>query len=588
MNTRALFYLALASMTALLPACKSNSDELELIPFKNGEDWGYINWDGEIIINPQFTAAGYFFDGRASVINSNGLYGYIDDEGKYVISAQFDQASRFSDGVAWTVKEGNFPAAIDPSGDLVYTCENCYQVQNYSEGLAAFSTKDKGGEIRWGYRDLKGKIVITPQFHEAYPMHQGRAQVKNKEGKIGLIDKDGKLVVSYQFHKGVLGFNEQGIGIAGDKEHFGLIDLNGKYQVNPQFDALFFGPNNTFIAYDGDRWGLIDAAGKYLFNPQFKFVFPTFSANTALHSKELIPVQQGDDWGYANSEGKLIINPQFDQALPFHNSRAFVKSSDQWGVIDSEGKYQVNPQFAEVMAVAHGNGIIGVDLNFNSVDVITSRYVETRELEKAFRPFAQWLKQEFSINTVLKATSVSIEDYTGGRNSYYFPNYRELYYQEFSPNAYLRIRVNTEGTTELVERRENVGWYTEINTYRNLLPTKRPVRTEMEMWLYGDYYQNARFILTKIAPALGFSNEDAQTDDAGRINAYVRKKNGRVWYFYYRDNSLRLETGDVAYIQLPDDSESETVEAVVDTVVEADEYDYESEAALEGEEAAAE
>ena len=562
--------LILSSCLALACAtgCKSHSDEFELIPFSNGDDWGYLNWDGEIAVNPQFKAAGHFYEGLALVMDGNDLFGYIDRDGKIAINAQFDQALRFSEGLAWTVQEGGHPAAINTSGEVVYTCTNCASVQNYSDGLAAFSIRDKKGEVRWGYRNKEGEIIINPQFFLALPFYQGKAQVKNKDGKYGLINLQGKLIVPYQFQKAMLGTNDQGISIMGNKDEFGLVDGDGKYLVNPQFKSIFFGPKNTFVVHDGERWGLIDHQGKFLFNPQFKFVFPSFSANTQEQSKDLIPVQQGDNWGYANSEGKLVINPQFDQAFPFHKGKAIVESSEEWGIIDSDGKYVVNPQFKLVLGMPPGKSVIGLNAELESIDFLNTRFVDTKKLQQAMSKHVPWMTQNAPIGRLLQATGMATDEYlAGGYSYYYFPDYQQLLYQEITQNVIMQVRVMTEGTTQLQERRENVGWYTVNRTSRVLVSGATPKKVEVQFWLYGDYFQNARFIMKTLATQLGFTSKEEKTDDSGRLEAYVREKGNTAWHLYFKDNAVYLEYGNAALIDAGEDNEeySESIEESYDT-----------------------
>lgn len=568
---KSIAIVCLLGIFGFLASCQTGTDDFELIPFTNGDEWGYLNWEGEIAINPQFKAAGYFYEGRALALNSNDLFGYIDSDGTFAINAQFDQALRFSEGIAWTVQEGGHPTAINTSGEVVYTCTNCASVQNYSEDLAAFSTRDKKGNVRWGYRNKRGAIVINPQFNLAFPFYQGKAQVKNKDGKYGLINAKGKLVVPYQFQKALLGINDQGISIAGNKDEYGLIDAQGKYLINPQFKAIYFGPENTFVVHDGERWGLIDQQGKFLFNPQFKFVFPTFSSNTQDQTKDLIPVQQGDNWGYANAEGKLVINPQFDQAFPFYKGRAFVQSSDEWGIIGTDGTYLVNPQFKEILGMAPAKSVIGLNAELEAIDFLDSRYVETKNLTLAFSTYAQWVKQNASIAKILQATGKTIEGYLeSGYSYYYFPDYLQLMYQEITPDAYLQIRVMTEGTTQLEERQENVGWYTVNRTNRALVPSAVPKKVEVQLWLYGDYFQNARFIMKTLAPQLGFTSKDERPDDSGRIESYVRKTGTTSWHLYFKDNAVYLEYGNSELIHTGEETNEyfDSGERAVDTVVE--------------------
>ncbi len=66
---------------------------------------------------------------------------------------------------------------------------------SFSEGLTPVQIGDNRGNV--GYADKTGKIVINPQFDEAFPFYGGLAAVTNgggPSGQIAWIDKDGKYV----------------------------------------------------------------------------------------------------------------------------------------------------------------------------------------------------------------------------------------------------------------------------------------------------------------------------------------------------------------------------------------------------------
>ncbi len=51
---------------------------------------------------------------------------------------------------------------------------------------------------KWGYKNKKGEVVISPQFDGALMFSEGRALVK-VGGKWGYIDREGRIVISPQF-----------------------------------------------------------------------------------------------------------------------------------------------------------------------------------------------------------------------------------------------------------------------------------------------------------------------------------------------------------------------------------------------------
>ncbi|MEH7417857.1 WG repeat-containing protein [Neobacillus drentensis] len=67
-----------------------------LLSFKRSNDglFGYIDVEGNIVMEPKFTMAGHFIDGRAIVsleINKKELYGLINHAGQFVIKPNYNQ-----------------------------------------------------------------------------------------------------------------------------------------------------------------------------------------------------------------------------------------------------------------------------------------------------------------------------------------------------------------------------------------------------------------------------------------------------------------------------------------------------------------
>src|SRR6218665_3634875 len=88
-------------------SASSQSREILLAPVKIGDQWGYINKTGKIVINPQFDDSWGFNEGLA-VIKLGGKWGYIDKTGKIVITPQFYGAGDFHEGLASIRSDSNW------------------------------------------------------------------------------------------------------------------------------------------------------------------------------------------------------------------------------------------------------------------------------------------------------------------------------------------------------------------------------------------------------------------------------------------------------------------------------------------------
>ena len=337
-----LQFIAILIAFSSLSSCGGggkNVSEIKLIPVKSGKDFQYIDKEGKIVINPQFSEATIFRNGLALVKTSGDepKWGFISEDGKYAITANYKSATVFSDDLAWVVSDNAPPSAINNKGEIKFSLQNAETVKIFTEGLAAFSIIDSSGE-KWGFVNKEGKVAINPQFKKCGRFSEGKCAVENNEGKWGFIDKEGKIIINYQFTKtGERFINSKSVVYLEDKA--GVIDESGKFLINPQFSSVSNDGENYLIEQD-EKWGWCDKNGKIIINPQFSKAFP-FLGN------KLAAVQSGKSWGYIDVDGKIIINPQFDIAYPYNGNLALVLSSGKVGFINAEGKYLVNPQFED-------------------------------------------------------------------------------------------------------------------------------------------------------------------------------------------------------------------------------------------------
>ncbi|MCU0435207.1 MAG: WG repeat-containing protein [Bacteroidia bacterium] len=324
-------------LSIFLYSCSTSG--VKLIPVKNDKEYQYIDTDGKIIINAQFSEASLFYEGLALVKSTPpaSKWGYIDEEGKYVIQPKYKMATVFSEGIAWVVEENGAPVAINKEGKTLFTLQNADEVNNFHDGMAAFSIADSTGS-KWGFVDKEGKIIIAPQFAAVMHFSEGLCAVANRKNKWGFINPKGELSINYQFD--IAGIFENEKAAVGLNNKVGIIDADGKYKINPQFGRIYI-DDEIFLVEQNGKWGWCDNEGKLIINPQFEIAFP-FGNN------DITPVKSGDNFGYVDKEGKMTINPQFSFAFPFNGDNAIVSNGSQVGIIDEEGKYLVNPQFENV------------------------------------------------------------------------------------------------------------------------------------------------------------------------------------------------------------------------------------------------
>ena len=75
-----------------------------------------------------------------------------------------------------------------------------------------------------------------------------------------------------------------------------------------------------------------------------------------------------DLWGYIDRSGKTIIFPRFDDAFPFSEGLAAVRSHGKWGFIDRNGKWVIKPRFDNADRFSEGLAAVNYDQSWYVID----------------------------------------------------------------------------------------------------------------------------------------------------------------------------------------------------------------------------
>ncbi len=225
-----------------------------LAVFEKDGLYGYIDTNGNICINPQYTYAGEFSEGLAVVVDENCMYGYIDRNGQVKIQAQYPfngieylQYLDFHDGLSLVEIEGK-SGFINTDGDIAIEAvfDNA---RNFSEGLAQVQT---GG--KWGYINTNGEWVINPEYKHCTKFQEAYAFVKpfdDEEAKgssqgltedFMIIDANGNVVsnttVSYPYGGGYTFPMEWHTGFVGELARV-IVDEVGFAYINKSGDIIW-------------------------------------------------------------------------------------------------------------------------------------------------------------------------------------------------------------------------------------------------------------------------------------------------------------------------------------------------------------
>ena len=189
-----------------------------------GDKWGFIDTRGHVVIQPQFKAAFYFWEGGVGTVESDRGYELIDKTGVVLAKGY---------GFVVPISEGRVPVS---RGDM------------------------------WGYLDLQGNTVIPFVYEGVREFRQGLAAACRGK-KWGYINRDGQVVIPFQFD--MAGEFGKGLAPARRDQETGFINQSGEFVIHLGFryaSGFMYGDPSPFLTEDG-RFGYVNSSGKVIWGP---------------------------------------------------------------------------------------------------------------------------------------------------------------------------------------------------------------------------------------------------------------------------------------------------------------------------------
>lgn len=299
---------------------------------KIGDQWGFIDKEGNVIIDPLLDNPAKFNAGLLPV-NDDGLYGYLNTDGEWAIEPQFMYATSFSEGVA-TI------AMLDAN-----------------RGGPVYSFINHTGRTITTFRDGAGR---------GWPFNKGAAIVGWSNQKYAVVSKTGDMVFETQFDQfqgdeTTYQFIFDGlIGVRSDGK-WGFIDSAGEWIIEAQYEGVDRFENQLCSVKIDGCWGVIDTTGKVVIEPKYDWY--------VRFSNDLAAVNIDGKYGYINKDGEVAIKARYTSAMEFVDGVAVVSTEKGYGLIDTNGDWVLRPDYKEAGQFSQGLAAIKIDeTNWGYVD----------------------------------------------------------------------------------------------------------------------------------------------------------------------------------------------------------------------------
>lgn len=242
------------------------------------EKFGFINRDGQFVIEPIYDDASLFNFGRAPV-SKDGEWYFIDIHGNSVFDKTFQEANRFMEnGLAFVTFKDGQAGFINLSGEVVFYVNPDWRIDggfNQHDDLLAFHD----GEY-FGILNREGEILVNPVFDSLEFSTHHDLHCFRRGDRYGYVSSEGQIIITNIFKKaGPFGTSGKAPVIFDDLEsdesYVGVLDSNGDIEqiLAPADVILDIGSSASSAIFwakdsDGEYFYLKpDEDGSYEFDP---------------------------------------------------------------------------------------------------------------------------------------------------------------------------------------------------------------------------------------------------------------------------------------------------------------------------------
>ena len=257
------------------------SENINLYPAykkeRNQRKWGYLGENGNFVIEPEYEMTEEFDENGLAKVYLDGKVGLIDRDNKVVLSPIYDSIGDIEEGVFSAVKDDKY-YILDIKGNELFSSKEYTFIGKSSNNYIVAGKKSKDGNIKMGYINKNGKVLIKPKYNMAWDFKNGRALVKTESNENLIIDKSGKIINKLKYEDVTPDEKNETFLFANEDNLFGFLDEEGEVLIEPRFkNSSSFKDGMAIVSIDKDsseigKMGVINKEGKFLIKPDFTYI----------------------------------------------------------------------------------------------------------------------------------------------------------------------------------------------------------------------------------------------------------------------------------------------------------------------------
>ena len=268
---------------------------------------------------------------------------------------------------------------------IAFVCLNSCESNTPTEDTTKLWPAQNDTSELWGYINEKGKMVIPPQFKEAFFFCGGKAKVILENYQHAFINKYGKVIHVFPegehcdgyFYYGTCRFYDYlwtppsvGLYKAGP---YGMLDSHFNVIIPKEYTYLGIMGKEGMVS---SNEGFLNKKGEIVLKPQYRVVSSFYDGIAIVESNTGVPLNQVMSiykYGAINTEGVLVIDTIYADLEHVGEHRiAYRLSLDDdrlWGLMDTQGRIITDPIYVTKDFFGDG-GLMPVQTDYDHVHYI--------------------------------------------------------------------------------------------------------------------------------------------------------------------------------------------------------------------------
>lgn len=327
-----IFYVALAIVATMFVACKDQQtpegDTTKLWPAQaGGEEWGYIDAKGNMVISAMYDEVEEFSCGAARVWFDGDLL-FINKKGARQTTPSYDYAYVFYYNhavVGLDDKEGLMNNKFDMTIQPYF-----YELGCMGDNGLLTAKRESNSKVE--YLNAKGETKIPAMFDAADDFLGGVAVV-TMGSKKGAINKAGEFTVQPTYEYGLWNMGKGLLGYGDKNGKCGILDKNGNIVVSPIYYGLDVVSDGLIIIKGKDKYGYINTKGENVIPEIYYNALPFYEGQAW--------VKQAEDGAWMSIDKKnsvvFYLAKEESPVGGFHNGLALIRTEDGYKYVNKSG-----------------------------------------------------------------------------------------------------------------------------------------------------------------------------------------------------------------------------------------------------------